>query len=100
MAFYNSFTRDNIVNGGPSRVSPPSSAIEITPSDTTIYDPPLRGISVREAANVAVLTVAENNEGGTNAVIIPVPAGQIKPLYIVKVLETGTDSGAEILGYR
>lgn len=65
----------------------------VTPSDSTTYDPPLRGIICTVAGNVAVKTAAN-----TTAVTIAVLQGQLIPALITLVMSTNTT--ATVVGGR
>jgi hypothetical protein len=59
--------------------------IQITPSNSTVYNPPLRGCIVEVAGDLAIET-----SKGDSSVIITVVAAQLVPAMITKVLATGT----------
>lgn len=63
--------------------------IQVTPSDATTYDPPLRGCIIETAGDIALET-----SKGDSSVTITVLAGQIIPALITKVLATGTTATA------
>lgn len=65
--------------------APFRAAVSITKSDSTVYDPPLRGLIVMTDGDVAIKT--EKNE---TAVTITVKAGQLIPFIITHVMATGT----------
>ena len=65
----------------------PTEYSSITTSDTTVYDPPMRGIWVGVGGNVAVKTAR-----GTTAVIPNVPGGTILPGYFTQVRSTNTEA--------
>jgi hypothetical protein len=79
--------------------NPSNNIVEVAPSDVTIYDPPLRGFTVGESGNVAVLTYDDYRNGLTNPKVIPCVAGADKPVYVVKIFASGTDA-ANIVGYQ
>ena len=60
-------------------------AVAITTSDSTTYDPPLRGLFIGGAGNVNVVTVAGNTVLFTGAI-----AGSIIPIACTKVMATST----------
>ncbi len=59
--------------------------IQITASDVTTYDPPLRGCIVEVAGDLAVTPIKS-----AASVVITVLAGQLIPVMIDQVLATGT----------
>ncbi|MGR3219250.1 MAG: spike base protein, RCAP_Rcc01079 family [Candidatus Anammoxibacter sp.] len=59
--------------------------IQITASDATTYDPPLRGCIVEVAGTLAI-----NPIKSTANVTITVIAGQMIPVIMTQVLSTGT----------
>lgn len=61
-------------------------AVAITPSDTTVYNPPLRAIWVGVAGNLSIMCI-----GDTTAVTLAsVPAGPLSIACISRVMATGT----------
>ena len=72
--------------------APFSRLLTVTPSDTTEYDPPLRGVIVAAAGDLVVET-----EKGDAAVTITVFARQLIPAIITK-LKAATD--ATVIGGR
>lgn len=73
--------------GGKLVLSLPANAIAITPSDATVYDPPLQ-VWVGGAGDVAVVPYGRL---GDKSVIYPgVPAGMIVPVLAKQVLLSGT----------
>lgn len=59
--------------------------IQITPSDVTTFDPPLRGCIVEVAGDLAISPIKSSSD-----VTITVLAGQMIPVLMDKVLATGT----------
>lgn len=59
--------------------------IQITPSDATVYSPPLRGCIVEVAGDLAINPI----KSAAN-VTLTVLAGQIIPVIMTQVLSTGT----------
>lgn len=59
--------------------------IQITPSDATVYDPPLRGCIVEVAGDLAINPIKSSSN-----VTITVVAGQMIPVLMTQVLSTGT----------
>lgn len=57
----------------------------ITPNDSTILSPNLRGLYVGVTGNVAVRML-----DGSTPIFVAVPAGVLLPIQIDKVLATGT----------
>jgi hypothetical protein len=75
--------------------SPAVSQVAITPSDTTVYDPPLKALWVGGAGDVAVVAADD-----TAAVTISgVNGGQIIPVSISKVMSTNT-TATLMVGWR
>ena len=75
--------------------APASEVFDITKSDTTTYNPPLRGLRVGTAGDVAVKTPGQHDP-----VTIPdVLAGETLPIKIEKVMSTNT-SASGLTGYR
>ena len=81
----------------------PRSAIAITPSDTTVYGPPVGSnggvldalyVGATAGGNLAVTT-----EAGDVVTFIGVPIGTIIPVRCTKVMSTNTTS-ASIVGLR
>lgn len=59
--------------------------IQITPSDVTTYDPPLRGCIVEVAGDLAL-----NPIKSASNVTLSVLKGQLVPAIVTQVLSTGT----------
>jgi hypothetical protein len=75
----------------------PTDALTVTPSDDTLYDPPLRAISIDAEGAVAVLL-----DDMTAAVTLPagiLAPGIAHPMIVRRVLATGTDLTLNILGW-
>lgn len=72
--------------------SPP--IIEVTPSDSTVYDPPLVGLRVGTTAGDIVVVSA-----GRTVTLFDVQIGETVPGSFNKVLSTGTGA-AGINGYQ
>ena len=64
--------------------------IQITASDVTEYDPPLRGCIIEVAGDLAVNTVKGDAAIGASDVVITVSAGQLIPAIMDQILATGT----------
>ena len=82
---------------GMTRVDPGYgwSCVAITKSDSTTYDPPLRGVYVGSVGDVAVLPV-----GNAAAVtFVGVPTGSYVWAVCTKVMSTGT-SASSMVGLR
>jgi hypothetical protein len=60
-------------------------AVAVTKSDSTVYDPPLAGLFIGGAGNVAVVTEKGNTVTFTGCI-----AGQILPITCTKVMSTNT----------
>ena len=58
---------------------------QVTPSDATVYDPPLRGCIIEAAGDIAITPIKS-----AASVIISVLKGQLVPVMIDQVLATGT----------
>lgn len=73
--------------GGQLRTSDESAndAVTITPSDTTTFNPPLRGIYIGVTGNIQVKTAL-----GTTVVFSNVPAGIVLPVMASIVFATNT----------
>lgn len=61
----------------------------ITPSDSTTYSPPLRGVIITVAGDIAIKTAAN-----TTAVTIAVIKGQLIPALITHVMATNTTASS------
>jgi len=59
--------------------------IQITPSDVTVYDPPLRGCIIEAPGDIAINPI----KSAVN-VTISVLKGQLVPVIMTQVLATGT----------
>lgn len=59
--------------------------IQITPSDATVYDPPLRGCIIEAAGDIAI-----NPIKSVANVTISVLKGQLIPVIMTQILATGT----------
>lgn len=75
----------NDATGTSDAYAPFEELIQVTASDSTTYDPPLRGCIVEVAGDLAVNTIK-----GDSSVTITVLAGQLVPAMITQVLSTGT----------
>ena len=75
---------------------PAERLIPITKSDTTVYDPPLRGIWVGTAGDIAI--VARGSEE-TPVTIPNVQDGTVLPITAVKIMASNT-SASDIVGFR
>lgn len=69
--------------------SPFEELIQVTASDSTTYNPPLRGCIIEVAGDLAVETIK-----GDSSVIITVVSGQLVPALMTKILATGTTATA------
>ena len=58
---------------------------QVTPSDATVYDPPLRGCIIEVAGDIAI-----NPIKSASNVTISVLKGQLIPVLMTQVLSTGT----------
>lgn len=59
--------------------------IQVTPSDATVYSPPLRGCIIEVGGDIVL-----NTSKGDSSVTITVVAGQLIPAMITKVLAATT----------
>ena len=78
--------------------APGQSVKAITPSDSTDYSAnPFRGLYIGESGDVTVVAIEDaTNEPQT---FVAVPAGQILPVCVKRIMDTGTTAGS-ILGIR
>jgi len=67
----------------------------ITPSDTLVYSPPLRGIWVGVAGNLAVMMVGDN----TPVTLANVPAGWFQAAVVSRVMATNT-TATTMIGFQ
>lgn len=75
-----------------------ASAVTITKSDTTIYNPPLGGIYVGGAGNIAVVMAGDADL--TNPVVLTaVPVGTYLPINVKAVMNTNT-TATLLIGFR
>jgi len=75
--------------------APAKELIDVTKSDSTIYNPPFRGIWVGTAGDVAIKT-----PGMTAAVTIKnVVGGTLLPIKAEMIMSTNTDA-SDIVGLR
>jgi hypothetical protein len=71
--------------GGAAKVTSASYVIAVTPSDATVYDPPL--IALRVGTTAGDVSVVSN---GATVVIPAMQAGESLAMEVTKVLATGT----------
>lgn len=92
----NPFSYEQIEPSSGDRMAMPARHITaVTASDSTEYDPPLRGIYIGGAGNVAVLP-----PDNTSAVTLTgVTAGSVYPVMCTKVMSTNT-TATNIVGLR
>ncbi len=77
------------------RNAPAQSLAAVTKSDSTVYEPPLRGLYVGTGGDVAVMA-----RGDTAAVTLTnVPSGSILPIEIKKVMSTNTTGSGFVALY-
>ena len=80
------------------RDEPTSGAIRqvaITPSDTTVYDPPLKAIWVGVGGNLAMIA----SDDTAAVTLVGVNGGQIIPVMAKQVMATNT-TATSIVGWR
>jgi hypothetical protein len=76
-------------------LSLPANAIAITPSDITVYDPPLQ-VWVGSVGDVAIVPYGR---AGDKSVIYPaMPVGSTVPVLAKQILNTGTTGGIVLRG--
>lgn len=97
MGFFGDFSQ-KCISGQLSNTAPARNAEAIIPDDNTVYDPPLRSISVDTAGTISVLTYQNYVNGVTTPTELTIEAGILVPLFISKVFATGTDP-VGITGY-
>ncbi len=76
-------------------VSPASSAAAVTPSDTTVYDPPGRALYVGATGNVAVRMAG----GGQTVTFVNVQGGSTLPITVDMVMSTNTTASSIVILY-
>ncbi len=74
---------------------PARKLVAVTPSDTTTFDPPLRGIYVGGAGNISLIA-AEDSAAVT---LSNVTANTFLPISVTKVMSTST-TATLIVGLR
>lgn len=79
---------------GTEQDHPAKNAIVITPSDTTVIEPPIRSFMVGAAGNVAIETVE-----GDEVILVGIQAGQIVPVQCSRIKANGTIATG-IRGFR
>lgn len=72
-------------------------AVAVTPSDTTVFSPPLNGIYVGSIAGGATLTVI--TPAGNSVAFAAVVAGTTIPLQAKQIMATGT-TASSIVGLK
>lgn len=65
--------------------SPAEDYIPVTPSDATVFSPPLKAFRVGTAGDVTVVTLKGNNRTITGCL-----AGEVVSLQVTKIMATGT----------
>lgn len=68
-------------------------SVTVTPSASTVYDPPGRGLYVGVTGNVVVRMAGDLSQ----PTFVAVPAGTILPIAVDMVLDTGTASSMVLL---
>ena len=74
---------DNVPSG------PATKCVAITPSDTSAYSPPFRGVYVGVTGNLAVVLANDS----VAVTFVAVPAGSLLPICATKIMSTGTTAG-------
>lgn len=72
---------------------PSYTAIPLTKSDSTTYDPPLRQVDVIDGGNVTII-----DGRGVSRLLSSLPAGYAIKCLVSKVMSTGT-AAANFIGY-
>ncbi len=81
----------------PSAPGTPGHAITVTPSDTTVYNPPLKALWIGTASSGALAILAP---GDTVPVTLAgMPAGWFSAIAISKVMATNTTGLTGIIGF-
>lgn len=70
--------------------SPFRDLFDVTPSNSTVYDPPLRGCIVEVAGDVSLNMEKGDGATGVSDVIVTVVAGQLIPVIADQILFTST----------
>jgi len=68
---------------------PAEEAGAITPSDSTVFNPPYRSLWVGGAGNISVV-MSDDREAETTVTFSGIAAGTWMPIRVVKVMATGT----------
>ncbi len=77
-----------------NKTAPSGRLKAITPSDTTVYDPPLYALYIGGTGAVAVVAA----ETGATVTFTAVPTGTILPIQVSKVMSTNT-TATNIVGF-
>lgn len=74
-------------------ISSAAGSVTVTPSDTTVFDPPGRGLYVGVTGNVAVRMAGDES----TPIFVGAQAGTVLSICVDKVLSTGTTATNMIL---
>lgn len=80
----------------PSAPGDAAHALALTPSDTTIYSPPLSQLYLPVTGAVTVLLLGDT----VPVLLTTAPAGMLSGFLIQKVMATGTSPLTNIVGFR
>lgn len=80
----------------PSAPGDATHAVAITPSDTTVYSPPLSQLYLPVTGAVAVLLSGDT----VPVTLATAAAGMLSGFLIQKVMATGTTPSTNIVGFR
>lgn len=73
--------------------SPAAGASAVTPSDTTTFDPPGRGVWVGTTGNLAVRMAGDQSV----VTFVGVPAGYLLPIAVDRIMSANTTATSIIL---
>lgn len=73
--------------------------VAITPSDSTVYDPPLQAIYVGVAGDLTIETTNNLNTGDGPQTFVARANGDVPVASIRRVMATGT-AATDLIGYR
>lgn len=78
-----------------TKIIPIQSAVEVTPSDSTVFAPAFRAVYVGVSGDVAIVLAA----GGDPVVHVGLAAGIWHPISGTKIMSTGTDATDILVGF-